>query len=272
MKWRLPRFTPWKTPYPLPQDTARILMELGGESENFGLYLDRLLAYGEKRRTLHLLREFVNRRALAPDYSSLTDLIEALNKRWRKLSRELHAVTFTARPEWRVLIGKGGHKILEADIVLHPIYGIPMIPASALKGVTRVYAETVDNAPESVTRRLFGDANEETGEIEQGDLIFLDAVPVALPVIERDVLNPHWGAYYRGAENAPSADLLSPKPVFLMSVGKTSRFAFGVASASRDAAAVEQGVDWLQRSLAEVGVGAKSASGYGYWVIDEASR
>ena len=266
MKWRLPRFNPWKTPYPLPKDTASILMEQGGNSDNFGLYLDRLLAYGERRGSLELLREFANRRALTAEYVSQKDLIAALNRRWRALSRRLRAVTFTARPEWRILIGKAGHKILGADIAIHPVHGIPWIPATSLKGVTRLYAEAVADAPEDMVTHLFG-ASKEKGET-QGDLIFLDAIPLGAPVIERDVINPHWSVYYGGSDYTPAADLLSPKPVFMMAIGKANRFLFGVASVSNDAAAVEQGADWLQRSLVEIGVGAKSASGYGYWVIE----
>ena len=267
MKWRLPRFSPWTTPYPLPQDTARILMEKEGESDNFGLYLDRLLAYGERRHVLALVREFVTRQALTPDFTPHKALIAALNKRWLQLSRELQAVTFTAHPEWRTLIGKAGHKILETDIVLHPVYGIPMIPASALKGLARRYAEAVDDASPDTVHHLFGSDEEE--EMARGDLVFLDAIPLGVPVIERDVINPHWAASYGGPQNTPAADLLSPKPVFMMTLGKASRFLFGVASLSHDAAAVEQGVDWLQRGLAELGVGAKTAAGYGYWVIEE---
>ncbi len=266
MKWRLPRFSPWITPYPLPQDTARVLMEREGESDNFGLYLDRLLVYGEQRRTLALVREFVNRKALTPDFTQHKALIAALNRRWLRLSRELGAVTFTAHPEWRVLIGVAGHKILETNIALHPVHGFPMISATALKGLARHYAEAVDDAPPDTVRHLFGSIEE---EVVQGDLIFLDAIPLGVPVIERDVVNPQWGAIYGGIQNTPAADLVSPKPVFMMAVSRASRFLFGVASLSHDAAAVEQGVDWLQRGLTELGVGAKTASGYGYWVIEE---
>ena len=43
---------------------------------------------------------------------------------------------------------------------------------------------------------------------------------------------------------------------------------FGVASRSGDQRAVEQGVRWLQGAMTELGLGGKTAAGYGYWIID----
>jgi CRISPR-associated protein Cmr6 len=98
-------------------------------------------------------------------------------------------------------------------------------------------------------------------------LIFLDGVPVTPPQIERDVLNPHYAAYYGGSENVPPADYLSPRPVFFLAVGRESLFSFGVASASGDQDSANRVVGWLQGALTELGVGAKTTAGYGYWDI-----
>jgi CRISPR/Cas system CMR subunit Cmr6 (Cas7 group RAMP superfamily) len=42
-----------------------------------------------------------------------------------------------------------------------------------------------------------------------------------------------------------------------------------VASLSGDQTAARQGVCWLQGALIDLGVGAKSAAGYGYWILDQ---
>ena len=55
--------------------------------------------------------------------------------------------------------------------------------------------------------------------------------------------------------------------VFL-ALGARSRYRFGVASLGGDREAAERGVRWLQGALTELGVGAKSAAGYGYWELE----
>ena len=91
--------------------------------------------------------------------------------------------------------------------------------------------------------------------------------PSILPVVERDVINPIFGAYYRDAKTPP-ANYLSPSPIFFLALGSRSRYRFGVASLSGDREAAERGVRWLQGALTELGVGAKTGAGYGYWELD----
>lgn len=265
-KWRPPRSVPWETPYPLPRDTAQILLDREGECDNAGLLTDRFLAYADTRWGPEFVREFLDRRAITPDYTPHADLIAAFRTRWEEIASAMGATTFSAMPEWRVVIGLGTHKLLEGGMTLHRVYGIPIIPATTLKGVARLYAEAVAEAPAEMTQLLFGEAEPET---RQGDLIFLDGVPAEPPEIERDVMNPHWAMYYGGAENVPPADYMSPRPIFFLTVGKRSLFRFGVASAKGDPTAVEQGAEWLKRGLQDLGVGAKTAAGYGYWVIED---
>jgi CRISPR-associated protein Cmr6 len=265
MKWRLPRFSPWDTPFPLPRDTAQVVLEQDGASANLGLTMDRLLAYEESRQQVRLVREFTDRRALLPDTAAWSDLITAWYTRWRAAAETMQAVLLQARPEWRLLLGSATHNILDVGLILHPLYGVPIVPASAIKGLVRRYAEAVDDAPTDLVTRLLGVGGEEA---EQGELIFLEGVPTAPPRLERDVTNPHFGAYYTGS-SAP-VELVNPRPFFFLAVGQNSRYAFGVASRSRDASCVEQGADWLRRGLQEIGLGAKTSAGYGYWVVEEA--
>jgi CRISPR-associated protein Cmr6 len=98
-------------------------------------------------------------------------------------------------------------------------------------------------------------------------LLFLEGSPTDPPAVERDVINPLFGAYYHD-HATPPANYLAPSPIFFLAVGSRSRYQFGVASLSRDAKAAERGAHLLRRALTDVGCGAKTAAGYGYWVLE----
>jgi CRISPR-associated protein Cmr6 len=131
--------------------------------------------------------------------------------------------------------------------------------------VSRAYAQWVLERPEGELDVLLGKAEEE--ESRCGDLVFLEGAPVTPPVIEPDVVSPVFGAYYRDS-HTPPASYLSAQPNFFLALGAASRYQFGVASRTGDQRAAEQGAKWLQGALTDLGVGAKSAAGYGYWEID----
>lgn len=262
--WRMPRDLPWATPYPLPRDTSDALLA-EGRCENLGLLMDRYLAFGDNRGQLQLLRELTDRKALLPDFQGQRELIAAYDARWQRTAEELGAITFSARPHWRVIVGRGTNDVLEMGITLHPVFGFPIVPATALKGLSRAFAQWVLETPEEELDRLLGKADEQ-GAL-RGDLLFLEGGPADPPVVERDVINPTFGAYYRDPKTPPGS-YLSPSPNFFLALGARSRYRFGVASLSGDREVAERGVQWLQGALTELGVGAKSAAGYGYWVLE----
>jgi CRISPR-associated protein Cmr6 len=262
--WRMPREWPWTTPYPLPRDTTQALLA-EGHCDNFGLLLDRYLAFATDRGQVKLLRELTDRSALVPEFTRQKELIDAYSARWRKAAEEMGAITFTARTHWRVVVGKGTNLILEAGIVLHPVFGFPIVPATSLKGVSRTYAQWVLERPEEERNALLGMADAD--EPRCGDLVFLEGSPVASPVVERDVINPLFGSYYRDGKTPP-ANYLSPQPLFFLALAAGCLYQFGVASLSGDLEAARQGVRWLQGALVNLGVGAKTSAGYGYWILD----
>jgi len=119
----MPRESPWATPYPLPRDTSQALLA-EGHCENFGLLLERYLAFGSNRGQVQLVRELADRSALVPDFTKQKELVDAYSARWRNLAEEMGAITFSARPKWRVIMGLGTNDILEGGIVLHPIFDV----------------------------------------------------------------------------------------------------------------------------------------------------
>ena len=95
--WRMPRDLPGRRPIPLPRDTSEAVLA-EGRCDNFGLLMERYLAFGDNRGRLQLLRELTDRRALVPDFSGLQELIAAHDARWQQTAGELGAITFSARP------------------------------------------------------------------------------------------------------------------------------------------------------------------------------
>lgn len=111
-----------------------------------------------------------------------------------------------------------------------------------------------------------------------GRLRCYDAVPApseltASPprLLEVDVLTSHYKKYYE--EKSEPVDSLAPNPVQFLVVrpGVTFEFRFAARSGTdkgRERRILEHAKRWLQRGLMELGAGAKTAAGYGYFTFD----
>lgn len=162
----------------------------------------------------------------------------------------------------RVVVGLGAESVLETSICLHRIYGFPIIPGSALKGLARAYARLVKGKHEGDP--LFADIfGKGPPEARAGKVIFFDAIPAnpANLKLELDVMSPHYAPYYQGSE--PPADYHNPIPIFFLTVAPGSEFLF--AMASRDKNLVSWAEEYLTKGLTELGIGAKTTAGYGLW-------
>ncbi|WP_417913299.1 type III-B CRISPR module RAMP protein Cmr6 [Candidatus Electronema sp. TJ] len=93
-----------------------------------------------------------------------------------ELAAYLHsgAKTFTMQTETKLLIGRGTPSVFEQGISLHPLFGLPFLPGSAIKGVTAHWAAAnVEDA--ELREQIFGPPTENE-EKAQGKVVFLDAV------------------------------------------------------------------------------------------------
>lgn len=112
----------------------------------------------------------------------------------------------------------------------------------------------------------------------QGAVWFFDVFPLTKPNITVDIMNPHYSDYYMDEKNIgksiPPADYLTPVPISFLTVEKT-RFHFYWGISEEADKPISSGVFkgdkpsgvvsvWLQKTLKNHGVGAKSAVGYGY--------
>jgi len=256
--------------FPLPLEVVHQATSLQ-TCLNPGLWLDHFTEW-EKRRGELKRAEASDKRQRIPksfNFSELRQLLSAYRNRWGRMLDTLRAQNyivqkFTLRAASRVIVGLGAESVLETSLRLHRIYGFPIIPGSALKGLARAYAELVEDKDESDSTfaDIFGKS---PPEAQAGKVVFLDAIPAnpANLTLELDVMNPHYAPYYQGA--APPADYHNPMPVFFLTIGPGSEFLFAVAS--REEKLAKQAQEWLTQALKEMGVGAKTAAGYGLWEV-----
>lgn len=190
-------------------------------------------------------------------------------KKLEDLVKYLHAgaTTFRMQTETRLLIGRGTPSVFEQGISLHPLFGLPFLPGSAVKGVTAHWAAANDEDAK-LREQIFGPQTEDE-EKAQGKVVFLDAVPLQRQCLKKDVLAPHYPKYYSGENDWPS-DEEGPNVFFLPAVKREVVFQFAVqlaAAAKSEEQLLITAQEWIQSALQEFGIGSKTGSNYGYFTI-----
>lgn len=274
--------------YPVPADTLRAWNAMRARQQkcrNIGLLFDRYIGYLadwrlDDKRAPHKKDEL--QRLVSGEFED--DLRKNYVERWKQSLGEYHRM-LEGHPQWRFLTGLGAKGPLEIGFTFHSLYGFPIIPASGLKGLTQAYALLSPDIPEfkGLSREqreahplfiaVFGEQRKREDK-RQGLVIFHDGIPTSTPKLELDVMNPHYPQYYQGDE--PPANWQSPQPVFFLTLNKDSRFLFAVsaknfgkpAKDSDAQAAYQLAAKWLQAALQEMGAGAKTSAGYGFWNVD----
>jgi CRISPR type III-B/RAMP module RAMP protein Cmr6 len=213
------------------------------------------------------------------DFRSSKDFGPFVERRTKAL--ELAGVQpVTLRSQSRLVLGLGLPHPSETSLLLDRLTGCPYVPGSSLKGVLRAAARLVaagelatDKAHEGDRTfwaesidRLFGPALGGEATPAKGLLLVHDAFPEKWPVLELDVLTPHYGAYYSDSGAAePPADWLDPNPVSFLAVQPDTSFTFwlGHAKAAAGAGDLAFARRLLQAALGSLGLGGKTSSGYG---------
>ena len=181
-----------------------------------------------------------------------------------------------ATVDCRIIIGLGQKGSAEAGLALEHTWGVPIIPGSALKGLTMAAAhlllederwrKNADKRGDSLA--LLGGTTEHIGNV-----IFHDAwwIPEQekLP-IQPDVMTVHHPDYYKDGGKAPS-DMDSPIPIPFASV--TGKYLVVVEStfplkAEEQKDLLEAALYILKLGLAHLGIGAKTNAGYGRMTLD----
>ena len=264
--------------YNLPADTTTLVNDHIARCKNLALILDK---YPPQSVVTDTKNKGPWLQGLVKGGHIDAALTQSAYNRWYTMMSAIKATLFNASLDWRMVIGLGGESVLETDITLHHLYGIPFIPASALKGLTRAYAtgeddnyfvpedkpkeqrkasKTIDDDHPDI-KRIFGTQK------EAGTVIFYDAMPLnGITNFVLDIMNPHYPEYYSG--NKPPTNDQNPVPItFLTVTNATFTFALAPRDASKEQHVkdVEQVKIWIQEALQKYGVGGKTSAGYGYF-------
>jgi CRISPR-associated protein Cmr6 len=223
--------------------------------------------------------------AVAPDY-------ELFYQRWRQSFALNEAKTREVTAASRVLIGHGNPSGSDVGLTVHRIWGVPILPGSALKGLVAHHVDTVYGADDPTQPgrrewrsptwtgrrikpgdgagaefgRLFGapavegeEGAARRGLVEFHDALFVPGSARGRP-FARDVLTVHQKHYYdTGGKNWPT-DWDSPNPVGFLTITPETRFLL-VLTGPGDW--TELAMKLLLAALAEWGIGGKTSAGYG---------
>ncbi|MCI5166289.1 MAG: type III-B CRISPR module RAMP protein Cmr6 [Candidatus Electrothrix sp. GM3_4] len=209
----------------------------------------------------------------------VSDVYKFAYRRWLgETANENHfARWFGQLDGTRLFIGLGMAHVLETQVCRHPVYGMPYIPGSALKGLARAKAteyarQKQYGITEDVVTILFGTGTDDQ-KADAGYLIFHDAwwIPGGKaggcqqkPYIP-EIVTVHAVEYYanQGKKEAPHPDMESPNPNHQIAV--QGSFYFVIEGVQQWA---KLGMKFLTLALEAEGIGGKVAAGYGYFEED----
>jgi CRISPR-associated protein Cmr6 len=186
-------------------------------------------------------------------------LYDELNQRVKLLACEVDTKTgerkkaiVTVQYPWRVRVGglQGfRERLLPA---MHPVYGIPYVPASTIKGILRAWA--VENGRDNTQiKHLLGFL--EGSKATMAAVEILDAFPEQ-PSLSVDVATPQWSWQGDNVSYGPS-------PHQMLSLENLS-LNIGVTYTSRgNEADVKTVMGWLEQALRIKGLGSRVSAGYG---------
>lgn len=211
-------------------------------------------------------------------------------RRWHAALQASGAVTGVVEATGRLLIGHGNPAPTEVGITLHHVYGVPLLPGTALKGLLNHYLATWGavadagwegvrydeqgrpvGAPGRYHRAIFGVPNlpldegrKQAGQI--GGVVFEDAWLIPGPndfPLCPDVLTPHQGDYYRRYGGELPNDWTDPNPVTFLTVKPKTRFLLAASPLQAEREGAELAMAHLLDALEQCGLGAKTCAGYG---------
>jgi CRISPR type III-B/RAMP module RAMP protein Cmr6 len=209
------------------------------------------------------------------------------------------AVNLPMKLRGRLIVNQAGGVLENAGMCLHRHFGVPTIPGSAVKGVARHAAwcewrQAMDDGQHQnamdLARKIactFGFPTGDPKTLDQfirinlpdlqdqaGSVAFLPASPVGKAKLVVDIVTCHHMDYYAG-KTARALDNEQPNPQFFPAVEEGCEFNFTLLPIKRTLVANGDfyPLDFARKSLLTgldlYGIGAKTASGYGWLTVDE---
>jgi CRISPR type III-B/RAMP module RAMP protein Cmr6 len=255
------------------ENLPNIIRERAGKPLNLGLYFDKYIRWSvENGKTKSKLQDqqiffknfaFGNGfRGTVPDEVIPKKEYEIYFQRFTLLKESIKSQgyicqEFCAKILWRLCVGLGAESVYETSINLHRNYAVPIIPGSAIKGCVKAYLRKTGKEAEAVIKEIFGDTK------HRGKVIFFDAMPkFSGNLIRLDIMNVHYPDYYQ--KGVSPGDWMDPTPIPFLVV-ENAEYQFSVAS--KHANLAEKASFSLKAALKDVGIGAKTSAGYGYFTI-----
>jgi len=220
------------------------------------------ISYGEYKRIIleELIRE-INKTFLDNSNGVLEHLLleigEVIKRNYEYVDR------IKVKVEERLIIGTKNpftNLSFETGTIIHPILGVPYIPASSLKGSFRSYVElkygkSLENICGLEIENIFGESG------EKGALALItitDAYPLGFEtsLVEPEVTTPIYAREIR-------EDKASPTPIIYPVVARKTIFVFYVAfRKDLKLECINKLLEWI-RELTIEGIGAKTLVGFG---------
>jgi hypothetical protein len=105
-----------------------------------------------------------------------------------------------------------------------------------------------------------------------GKVDFLDGIPLEAGCLQQEVMSPHHASYYQGKSPIPH-DCEDPIPLPFLRIKPGARFEIALVArgnlGDEDAkSALRDAEKYLLQGLADMGLGAKTSSGYGLFEIE----
>ncbi|MCV6547910.1 MAG: type III-B CRISPR module RAMP protein Cmr6 [Cohaesibacter sp.] len=168
--------------------------------------------------------------------------------------------------------GMGLAHPIENGFSWHHTLGVPYLAGSSIKGMMRAWARDWLQEEEEEIGRLFGrDSKDGTGAA--GNIIIFDALPIEPPVLMEDVLTPHdggWRIAQNPTEKNAPGDWISPVPIPFLAVASGASFQFLLAPrAGATQGDLKKAMDYLEQALEWIGIGAKTAVGFGRMLTND---
>ncbi len=214
-----------------------------------------------------------------------------------------NSTSFTAVLGGRLIVNQAGGVIENAGLCLDRHTGAPYIPGSALKGIA---ADAALDADARIEERalVFGFASGDCFSKNEwpelcarypemkktknlsGSVAFLPAYPAKNAPLDLDILTCHHPKYYSSPDpKAVALDNEQPNPQVFPVVKAGVEFLFQIALPSpnrldglkaklglpADFNPLARASEWLKTGLQDHGIGAKTAAGYGWFVMPGAS-
>jgi len=256
-------------------ESVRDALQRRGSSASWNLHLDKLSFVrqgdsGAKKHSLDVVRQSY------AEPRTQRHLMDACNRQqaFRDVLRLRHGANYrevTLINSTRLLLHLGRASVLEnVGLAAERSTGLPVIPGTAVKGIISAWACWEANLqpdgalPVTIARqdqdrarfanlaeRILG-SNSESGSTAAGEIVFIGGFPVTPPKLVLDILTPH----ERG----------NPLPNPFLALDPGTCWIFSLLARTRHGDAnklLQQAADKLVEALTQVGLGAKTAAGYG---------